>query len=128
MKTQETTTATPAALVIWNGNTEKQVRDYVNSGASVPKGLMKAAPKGFVAGLRSTRKAELIKQTPVLLGGFQRDGFRIESLGDIKTLKDGSKSVTMKLKTAKPTSALSMAEFAAQCGTTVEAIMETFAK
>ena len=127
MKT-ETTIATPSAVVVWNGNTEKQVRDYINSGASVPKGLMKAAPKGFVAGLRGERKAGLIKDTSKLLGGFTDRGFKIEALSGIKTLKSGVQTVTMRLATPKPTSALTMAEFAASCGTSVEAIMETFAK
>jgi hypothetical protein len=87
---------------------------------------MKASPKGFVAGLRATRKAELVKDTSKLLGGFTDRGFKIEALSAIKTLKNGVQQVTMKLATPKPTSALTMAEFAASIGTTVEEIQATF--
>jgi hypothetical protein len=49
-------------MTVWNTATEKQVRGIVASGASVPKGLMKIAPIGFVQGLRDARKAKRLKQ------------------------------------------------------------------
>lgn len=124
----ETATTTTTAVIVWNDAQAKAVRDFVTAGLSVPKSLMKAAPAGFVNGLRATRKAELIKETPVLLGGFQRDGFRIEALSAIKTLKTGVKQVTLKLATAKPTSALTLAEFAESMGVSVDEIQQTFGK
>jgi hypothetical protein len=128
--TMETTKSntTPLVPAIWNKETEASVKQYVAAGASVPKALMKSAPKGFVAGLRATRKAELVKDTSKLLGGFTDRGFKIEALSNIKTLKSGVQTVTMRLATPKPTSALTMAEFAASIGTTVEEIAETFKK
>jgi hypothetical protein len=43
-------------VVVWNAQTEAKVRAIVNAGASVPKAMFKAAPKGFVAGLREARR------------------------------------------------------------------------
>ena len=129
VKTMEKTTnnAPVTALVIWTKEMASEVRAIVNSGASVPKGMMKAAPKGFVAELRTERKAGLVKDTSKLLGGFTDRGFKIEALSAIKTLKNGVQSVTMRLATPKPTSALTVAEFAASEGVSIEDIRAAIA-
>jgi hypothetical protein len=44
---------TTNAVVVWDATVEQQVKNFIASGASVPKGLMKLAPKGYVAGLRT---------------------------------------------------------------------------
>ena len=93
----------------------------------MPKALMKAAPNGFVAGLRVERKAELVKDTSKLLGGFTDRGFKIEALSEIKTLKSGVQQVTMRLATPKPTAAMTVSEFAAAEGVSVEDIRAAIA-
>ena len=121
-------TTNTQAVTVWNKDSESQVRQFVSSGASVPKALMKSAPKGFVQGLRATRKAFLMANTAQLLGGFTDKGYQIVSASAIKTLKNGVEQVTLRLATPKPTSNMTMAEFAKSFGTTVEEITATFGK
>lgn len=114
------TAETPVtALILWNEATEAQVRAFIASGASVPKGLMKVAPKAFVAELRATRKAELQKNTASLLGGFTDKGFKIVSATPIETQKSGVQIVTLKLATPKPTAKMTLEEYATQNDMTV---------
>jgi hypothetical protein len=122
MENQNNTPATPAtatALVVWNDETAANVRALVKTGASVPKGLYKAAPKGFIAELREVRKHELITNSTAILGGFADKGFKLTSLTPIKTLKNGVQQVTLKLATPKPTAKMTLEEYASQEGTTV---------
>jgi hypothetical protein len=43
--------------VVWNIETENQVRNLIKSGQSLPKALMKVAPEGFVKKLRGEHKS-----------------------------------------------------------------------
>lgn len=107
------------AVMVWNTDAEAQVRAFIASGASVPKGLMKVAPKAFVAELRATRKAELKKNTAALLGSFTDKGFKIVGATPIETQKSGVQVITLKLATPKPTAKMTLEEYAAQNDMTV---------
>jgi hypothetical protein len=119
----EATTNANTAVVLWNADSEKTVKALIASGASVPKGLMKAAPKGYVAGLRADRKAGLRKETSSLVGGFLDRGFKIEALSAIKTLKSGVQTVTLRMATAKPEAAKTVAEIAGEMGMSVAEVL-----
>lgn len=119
-----TTPATPPlAVTLWTGDMDAELRKIVSSGASVSKAMMKAAPKGLVLELRGERREHLSKNTASLLGGFTDRGFTIVSATPIKTLKNGVEQVTLRLATPKPTSAMTIAEFAKSAGKTVAEIL-----
>jgi hypothetical protein len=122
----ETTNTTPTqattALIVWNAQTEAQVRTAISTGNSVSKALFAAAPKGFIKGLREIRSKQLQAQSSELLGGFQDRGFKIVAATAVKELKDGRQTVTLRLSTGKATKAMTMAEYAESVGMTVDEV------
>ena len=73
------------AVVVWNADTEKQVRAIIGSGGSVSKALAKAAPKGFISGLRTARATQLQKDTSNLL---EKDTKQIWNADSEKQVRD----------------------------------------
>ena len=116
-------TNTNTAVVVWNAEVEQAVRDTINSGASVPKAVAACAPKGFISGLRTARATALSKESGKILGQLQQNGFRLSALSAIKTLKSGVQRVSVTLSTPKPTSNMTIAEYAAANGKTVEQML-----
>jgi hypothetical protein len=58
------------AVIVWDAKAEAEVKRIIGLGASVSKALARAAPPGFIAGLRDARNASLQAKTSQLLGGF----------------------------------------------------------
>ena len=110
MKTNNTTTA----VIVWNDTVAAEVKELILSGYSVSKAQAAAAPKGFLKMLRDGRRIELAKNSTFLQQQLSEKGFTtITRLTAEKSHKDGSKSVTLELRT-KPVDASAIALAAAQ--------------
>jgi hypothetical protein len=107
MQTQNNTTT---AVAVWNDTTRATVEQLVNSGASVPKELYAVAPKGFVKGLRNVRKADLKKNSSFLISQLTEKGFKLAGMTEVKTLKSGVQTVSLKMETGVPTRKLTAQE------------------
>jgi predicted transcriptional regulator len=57
------------------------------------------------------------------VGGFLDRGFKIEALSAIKTLKSGVQTVTLRMATAKPEAAKTVAEIAGEMGMSVAEVL-----
>ncbi|EEF63359.1 hypothetical protein [Pedosphaera parvula] len=99
---------TTSALVIWNAETAARVTELVNSGKSVPAGLVQLAPKGFVSGLRSKRTSGLRAHSNVIIAQLESQGYRLEAMDGAwnpetktfdanKTRRNGDEVCTIKL-------------------------------
>lgn len=92
----EANTNTVTALTKWDAESEKMVRDIINRGASVPKALVLASPKGFVAKCRAGRRAFVSQNSDRILGEFAQQGFKLRDVREKKVSeRSGDESVSV---------------------------------
>jgi hypothetical protein len=127
-----TNTPTPAttttAVVLWNADTEKQVRELIFSGKSVSKALVAVAPKGFVSKIRTERRNENMANTGRIMGELQQQGWQAYDLKPVKVNgRTGDKTMEVKF-IQKATLKLTQAEedevVSRVCGLSIEEIKQ----
>jgi hypothetical protein len=91
-----TVTPTTTALVVWNADVEKSVRELINGGQSVPKALVAIAPKHFISNVRKQRKQVLMGNSARIQGELAQQGFVICDRKALKAHKDGSESMWLR--------------------------------
>jgi hypothetical protein len=101
MQTQTQTTNNNTAVIVWNAQTEEQVRSIVSKGGQLSKALYTAAPKGFVKGLRDSRKTTLKGNSTFILSQLTEKGYKVVAINEEpKMLKNGTEQICVKLEKA----------------------------
>ncbi len=115
---------TTTAVTVWGKAQADEVAAIIAAGKSVPKALATLAPKGHIPALRATRRAGLTANSAFLTAQLAEKNFRVYDMKASKTLKNGVVEQQVTFRTPQPTSSMTMAEYAAVTGISVEKLTE----